>query len=1337
MCLPVINLKIYITKLIYQSMQKRYIPFAAVLLAAAAANAQTPVFHEGFDAEQTKANTEVAWYEYINSITNADGDADERSIDGDAAEGAGALKFANVSPSASDSNVDSYDQFWQRAVKFRNLPLKEGKSYRLTWRFKGSNTWNNGTEDKKSRMFVSLMQGGENADIPLLDANGKEFKYEVSHFNESEYETYTRMFHFASAQLQKDTYAKNNPDKEPLADTFFATFNVINPGEYFLDEVDLVESPIAGAGYEFNTIRVNFGFGTNIKDLVNASELGRVIMPIDCAKVTVGGNEVDVEAVELHKDGYMYIYTVEDIEEGADVKIAFTNPSDESCQVKYKGDLAPEGAVPNFENEAVSDLDGVSSQVSFDYLEPSMTSVTPVEGSFGLSEELSEVSFTFDRLVKPVGTCTLNDDEQLVLKTNEASKTLTFVRKNGQPFEKGLNEVSLEDVVSAKDTESIKTFTTAFEVGAIKLAETVYTQVGACLFSEAQDNTIPEGWTVYSDGEERKGGESYGSGGRVFSTTASQGKGIYTRANGGDGTIQSPVLTLPKGDVDIRSYLAYWSNTSEIQVDVCNAAGEVVATHNFTPGVAGEANRNADGFKFEECSVKFANEKEGDYYVKYTLLTEGFNGMFVGGFDAFTYKISSGESTEAQVVYQDKSFGSASDNCAPPEGSGWSLYFKGEKRDAGADYNYKGSRIFNLTIGNLTSAYYNGVGAAWPNSYVEYGNNDGEEGLHLEDGRYQITYYAANWKEKGDNKGQDHKVYFQLSNKVTGEVISEREDKIVDCDMNGQRDASIDATRIQFVVKITEEDDYTFKLGCTTEQMVGNIKIEKLGSQTAYYIGLVNAAREAAEAELANALGDVYNGTSKKNLIAVIEKYKDATVLHSPAEVEAAVAEMAEAVKAMSTRRGYAGRFQTAVDNAGTLITEVENTKYAKLDAYSELTKVWEANIGAEVQDLENDALIAAVTTLENNTNYLNNMKADDKGVALLTKQVVDLAKLLVDNDPAQFEGETVVAAGEALSDDQTLANTLKLQITKALYDRIASGENPFEFTDEDEEEEDGVTYKKMDLSAYIQNAGLYTTEKSANRNLTSSENVPGWTIENINGGMFVEWGWVAYTCSDYNPVVNQFLGNGWHGEQDISQEVAMLPVGKYIYAVGTQDRGFMDKSDAKTAALETKQHWTVSGNIDGSDGNEGEIFSYIWWQTPGMADKGIKPFDISNQGQWYGLTEDKSDEFDVTAGDDKMGKVTIGAHPVSFESSASVDNFRLYMIGKAEGFDYKAAAAKLADDIATSIEAAEAGAPEGEPIDVSYYNAAGVKVATPAGITIKVATYANGYVKVTKFMAK
>ena len=254
--------------------------------------AQTPIFHEGFDAPQSKQPTDVAWYEFINTQ-----EGDERTI-------------SPVEPYAGEGCMNVYNSaidtsWWRRAVKFRNLPLQEGKSYRLTYYFRGQNTWNiDGVNENKSKMSVALMQGGEDADIPLLDANGNEFRYEVSYFNPQKYEKYTKMFYFASAQLQKDKYAEKNPEAAPLEDKWFATFNIYNPGDYYLDEVDLSESPIAGVSFSGDVIRVDFGYATNITELVSKNPLGRVIMPTDCASVTFNGEPAAVAAVELQKDGY-------------------------------------------------------------------------------------------------------------------------------------------------------------------------------------------------------------------------------------------------------------------------------------------------------------------------------------------------------------------------------------------------------------------------------------------------------------------------------------------------------------------------------------------------------------------------------------------------------------------------------------------------------------------------------------------------------------------------------------------------------------------------------------------------------------------------------------------------------------------------------------------------------------------------------------------------------------------------------------------------------------------------------------------------------------------------
>ena len=1296
-------------------MKKRYIPYVAVLLAASA-NAQTPVFHEGFDAEQTKQPTEAAWYEYINHLTNANG-TDAWTIDksGEQAEGDGCLKIANVDPEfAEGEDMGKYDQFWQRAVKFRNLPLQEGKSYRLTWRLKGANTWFNGTEDKKSRMFVSLMQGGENADIPLLDAQGNEFRYEVSYLNPVEYEKYTRMFHFASAQLQKDTYAKQHPDKDPLADTFFATFNVVNPGEYFLDEVNLVESPIAGVKYGNEAICIDFGFGTNIEDLANNSPIGVVIMPEGCVKLTINGEEADIETVELHKDGKMYIYPTDGVGEDAKIKVSFENPSDEAYQVKYKGTLAPEGAVPSFTDEAGTDFDEeIDQESSYLYFEPSFISATPAEGSFGL-ENVTEVSFTFDRVMDvKAGTirCILDGSEQLVVKTTEDSETLTFERADKSAFPKGMLQITLEGVKSAVGIPSYETFTLSFEVGQVQIAETTYEPVGSALFPEAADNSIPEGWTVYSDGELRESGTTWGSGGRVFSTVAPQGKGIYTRANGDAGSIQSPVVAIPAGDIEIRSYLAYWSNPSDIQVDVCDEAGNVVATKTVTPSVAGETNRNNSGFQFEVCPITF-NTKGGNFYVKYTLLTAGFNGMFVGGYDVYTYKQSAGESTETQIVFVDNSFGSVENNGAPKPGSGWRMYDLDDTAEKGYFNNgeswaFGHSRFWTgRGFKNLSSLFYTRNGG-WPNHYITYGeiieSEPDEPTLELAEGRHQFTYYALNWK------GGPLEYHFQIIDEETKEIVKEVITTVEEV-AGGNADYKGDSHKIQFVYSVPKAGKYSIKYGGTGESFSGPVTIEKLGSQAAYQLGIVNSARALAEAELANCLDTKYDGATKTALQELITKYANpGAILHTPAEVDAARIELEAATKAMEIRRDNIDRYASALTAVENGVLAAMETKYEKLEQFPIAQEAYNKYLAIEPQTLDDAELIDAVAVMSNTGALLENMV--NTCVPLLTQQMADLSAAIIALDEEAFADETVIAADEAISDDQALVKNLKKIYAAKLYAKIAAGDPIVEIPEDYDEEEPA----NRPVSFLIQNSKFYSTTVIPDdkpNEASSVDDFPGWTIV-TSGRIQPLWdkGWGQQGPSAVRPVFDCAVCAPWgDNTYSVEQLISDLPVAKYMVSLVIAADAIASDNPPVLKAYVTVGENTTEIQWEGYTDADGNVKYERGNNTP------IKFMDV------------------VPAVDGNLASLTLGAD-MKVACFGKVDDANLYIVDKAEGFDYAAAAKALEDDINVGIEAA--GAPEGEPVSVSYFNANGVQVATPEGVTIKIARYANGCVTVTKFIAK
>ncbi|MCI7496140.1 MAG: hypothetical protein MSA80_01995, partial [Prevotella sp.] len=233
---------------------KNLLSLGAMLSCGLVAQAQVPVsvFHESFEAAQTKQPTDVGYYEEINK---------EKGDDWSIAPGGAVGNCFNFFNSIDSLNPD---KFWARAVKFRNLPLEAGKSYRLSFRFKGSNTYSNGETDVKARMKVGLMQGVENADISVLGAGDKDQYRFVSYFNPDKYETYNLMYYFADKANQDAKYEKSCSGKEEYneanKDKYFATFNVFNPGDYYLDEVELVEANIAGIIYNGDVIRVDLGY---------------------------------------------------------------------------------------------------------------------------------------------------------------------------------------------------------------------------------------------------------------------------------------------------------------------------------------------------------------------------------------------------------------------------------------------------------------------------------------------------------------------------------------------------------------------------------------------------------------------------------------------------------------------------------------------------------------------------------------------------------------------------------------------------------------------------------------------------------------------------------------------------------------------------------------------------------------------------------------------------------------------------------------------------------------------------------------------------------------------
>lgn len=1297
---------------------KKLLNLGMMLACGLSIQAQTPIFHEGFDAEQSKQPTDVAYYEYINTI-----DGDERNLNTtDAFAGAGCLNFFNVEQNGN---------WWQRAVKFRNLPLQEGKSYRLTFRFKGSNTWMDieNNAETKSKMSVALMQGGEDADIPLLDAKGNEFRYELSYFNPEQYEKYTRMFYFASAQLQKDTYAEKNPDKEPLADKWFATFNVYNPGDYYLDEVDLSESPIAAVNFAYEAIRVDFGYATNIKDLVKQNPLGRVIMPEGCASVKLNGADVAVAAVELQSDGFMYIFldgvSFENPETDK-VEIAFKNPADESYQVKYAGTLAPEGAVPDFTDNTGEYLEEVGEATSWAYSEPALVSTLPVDGSFALDETLDEVSFTFD---KPVKTTTaygdplkvkLNGSEDLVLKTTDESgegvTTLTFGRQDGKAFTKGNYSITLEGIASTKDIEAYKTFALNFETGTVNLSETIYTLESDQKTQLDAEGGIPTGWTLTVKGEVYSGS---GSRGFLYSNSNVQ-SAVYMRDwEGKPVVLTSSPVTIPAGNMELRAFTAGWGATGALKMTLKNSNGETVLSEDISVSTSLEKNRQG---KFQIDPFRFTSD--GGEYTYAIELAEGSNELLAAGFEVYSYTETEGDKAETEVIAKGD-FASTGNDCAPAHGTGWKIYrANGDMRDPGANCSWGGDdwtggggpRVKTLKNKNLNGAgIYLGGGCY--TTYGEYlvqtdhngevlteGATTPEKTLDLKNARYQITYHIIGWKVPTNTYNVTLDI-FKQEDGIAGSPVYTRVDNVSGTVDSGNSSTD-EAKKIQFLWNAPAEGKYILKFTAggegEGEAVVGNVTVESTASLAIQYAQLMSKALEPAKEELALANEkDEYKGATREELAQTIQDYTK-PAFHTVAEYDAAFANLEALIKKSQTRRSNIDAYPTSLQALVDGLEAARGTKYENLELFTTVENTYNQYKDADYIAMNDEELGKAVSEMGNSGELLKNMV--NTCVPLLTQQVADLAAAIVALDPNMETNEQVIAAGNALSDDQELVSKLKMRYAANLYNIIANGGDPFHTIYDGDLEE---VETPIAASFLIQNPKFYTTAQVINgKTAAKVTDFPGWTIEQTKGQITSVFAttWGEKFATEVKPIEDCAVKTGWgEHEYDVKQVITQLPVFNYSASIKIGEDG----GDPHGCYAYCGESQLVYEGEDGTYSRDNNKPANLKEFT------GVAP--VYEEGA-------------------TLGSITLGAHMTIYGGFGNVDDATLTITGILEGFDYAAAAQKLEEEI-TAVDNVQM--PEGEPVSVSYYDLSGKKVSRPNGITIKVDTYKNGFMKVSKVLVK
>ena len=406
-----------------------------------------------------------------------------------------------------------------------------------------------------------------------------------------------------------------------------------NENNFYFDNINFEVFKLGTvAEFYMDHIQIDFGFDTNIPELVAASGKMRLDFPKSCVKVNVNGvvlGEDDILSVEGYADGRFYIFLVEPLDDTANVNVTFINPKDEACHLIYRSGV--EGDVADYDGPADfnGDLDeGHDDVYAYVYAIPTLMSADPEDGSFNLPNSIAEFTLTFD---KPVD-CTkvkaqLNDIPLTVVPSEGAAEVITLVRSTETQVELPTGEYILHvsDIYPEIDIfESPLSYDITLNVGKMEYdpADQPYDVVPVDYFANCAAGGIPEGYLVNFNGEERVAPSTYGSGSRMFDFTAGGDftKGLYFREGFVEyGSLEGYKVALQAGKKYAFSFKsAMWKdNGSKVRFEIIEPTGASV----YTAVIDNTPNVNGSTAAVNGCtqtSFYFFPENDGEYLLKWT-----------------------------------------------------------------------------------------------------------------------------------------------------------------------------------------------------------------------------------------------------------------------------------------------------------------------------------------------------------------------------------------------------------------------------------------------------------------------------------------------------------------------------------------------------------------------------------------------------------------------------------------------------------------------------------------------------------------------------------------------
>ena len=453
---------------------------------------------------------------------------------------------------------------------------------------------------------------------------------------------------------------------------------------------------------------------------------------------------------------------------------------------------------------------------------------------------------------------------------------------------------------------------------------------------------------------------------------------------------------------------------------------------------------------------------------------------------------------------------------------------------------------------------------------------------------------------------------------------------------------------------------------------------------------------------------DRYAGAAFTALKDAIEKYEaEGASYTTPSAVKAACNDLSLNEQNLKEHRANCDSYDENVEKAVNIVAEYSEGKFASTELFQELKSVVEKYENKVLTD--DEELKAAVEDLNSCVAKGEQMFTEgvsnngDAGIKVLVDRIRQGAESLKALGVSE-DDELIVAADNAMTDDDDLAQAIKNRLTLEAFGKIKDG-SAAQYFEETYDEEGNPVIEGIDMTVFVKNPNMYALYPANGINL---DNTPGWERISGNMGLYGAGGASWGNPRNIDGLPEDCAFTIYHADTRAEQTITDLPAGNYIVTLYGSD-------------------W---GNMKGDDGEGPDALGFVYCKTsdtPAVEEGAEEDRDVNFAAT---ATCEYAGQYQMNRAHDmqvevKDGKLTIGMQFAS-DSQYFYGDVKLKLVGALEGYDY----AKAYEDILSGVDAAKTA----KVRSTELFGLNGQRIsAANKGVVIVKKTMSDGSVKVEK----